>query len=270
MTDDRQPAADASPSANEPRPLDALGDALRFFTRLPIPAGWGSRDPARIFDGVAAMAPVAGLVIGAASALALLTALTLGLPPIAAAAIAVAIGVALSGALHQDGLADVADGFGGGATRERKLAIMRDSGIGAYGASALTLALVARVGLVAGLAETGGLGHAALSLIAASALSRPLALLPTQLLPPARPDGAGAAARPKALSVSIGVALGALGALAFGRFAGAAAIVIALAAAAAVSALARRQIGGYTGDVCGAAAEIAEIAALAALAAHRV
>ncbi|MFC7053872.1 adenosylcobinamide-GDP ribazoletransferase [Hansschlegelia quercus] len=261
MSDERTDPA--SPS----RPFDAVGDALRFFTRLPVPASWGSRDPARIFDGVAAMAPLAGLVIGCGSAAILLVTLALGLPPLGAAAIATAVGVALSGALHQDGLADVADGFGGGKTLERKLAIMRDSGIGAYGASALTLALVARVGLVAGIAEKAGMGPAALSVIAAATLARPLALFPTQLLPPARVDGAGAAARPKALSVSIGVALGALAALALGQFAGAAAIVVALAAAAAVSALARRQIGGYTGDVCGACAEIAEIAALAALAA---
>ncbi|GLK67845.1 adenosylcobinamide-GDP ribazoletransferase [Hansschlegelia plantiphila] len=249
-------------------PFDAAGDALRFFTRLPVPPGWGTRQPDRIFDGVAALAPFAGAVIGALSGVALTACLALGLAPLAAAVFAVAAGVLVSGALHQDGLADVVDGFGGGATRERKLAIMRDSGVGAYGATALSLALMARVALVASLVASLGPESAVLALIAAAALSRPLALLPTRLSAPARGEGAGASARPKARSVAIGCALGLATTIAFGGVpGGVAAAAFGGAAALGVVALARRQIGGYTGDVCGAAAELAEIAALAALAA---
>ena len=98
-----------------------------------------------------------------------------------------------TGALHEDGLADVADGFGGGATRARKLEIMRDSRIGAYGAIAIALALILRVGALAA-ALDGGFWRAALSLMLVAALSRAAALTPLALLPPARADGAGAAA----------------------------------------------------------------------------
>ncbi|MBB3973794.1 adenosylcobinamide-GDP ribazoletransferase [Hansschlegelia beijingensis] len=248
------------------RALDAAGDALRFFTRLPVPSAWSTPQPERIFDGVAAAAPLAGAVAGAVAGEALGAGLALGLPALPAAAFAVIAGVALTGALHQDALADVADGFGGGATRKRKLEIMRDSSVGAYGVSALTLALGARITLVAALAERLGEEGALLALIAAAALSRPLALLPALLLKPARADGAGRAARPRAASVAVGCGLGALAALLLaGVGAGLAAAAAAAVAALGVTALSRAQIRGYTGDVCGAATEVAEIAALVAL-----
>src|ERR1700735_5265271 len=98
--------------------------------------------------------------------------------------------VVATGALHEDGLADVADGFGGGATRARKLEIMRDSRIGAYGAIAIALALILRVGALAA-ALDGGLWRACSSLLLVAALSRAAALRPLALLPPARADGAG-------------------------------------------------------------------------------
>jgi adenosylcobinamide-GDP ribazoletransferase len=245
--------------------LDAGVDALRFFTRLPLPDGLGS-PAARVFDGIASAAPLAGVAVGAAAAAALGLGLALGLPPLAAAAFAVAVAAILSGALHHDALCDVADGFGGGRTREAKLAIMRDSHVGSYGVTALTLALIARVTLIAALGERLGPGSAAAALIAAAALARPLALLPALLLAPARPDGAGAAARPSPRAVAVGCALGSAATLVLSGFGpGGTAIVVAGLAALAVTALARRQIGGYTGDVCGAVAELAEIAALAAL-----
>ena len=246
--------------------LDAAGDALRFFTRLPVPAAWSAAQPNGIFDGVAAAAPLAGAVAGAVAGEALAACLALGLPPLPAAAFAVIAGVALTGALHQDGLADVADGFGGGRSRERKLQIMRDSSVGAYGASVLTLALGARIALVAALAERLGEEGALLALIAAAALSRPLALLPALLLKPARADGAGRAARPRALCVGFGCGVGALAALLLaGVGPGLAAIAAAVVTALGMTVVSRAQIGGYTGDVCGAATELAEIAALAAL-----
>ena len=166
-------------------------DALRFFTRLNVgaPAPAAPLDIARI----AWAAPVAGAVVGLISALVLALTALLGLPLPLRAGLATATLVAATGALHEDGLADVADGFGGGATRERKLEIMRDSRIGAYGALALALALILRVGALAA-ALDGGFWRGSLSLILVAALSRAAALTPLALLSSARADGAGAAA----------------------------------------------------------------------------
>ncbi|GLK75104.1 adenosylcobinamide-GDP ribazoletransferase [Methylopila jiangsuensis] len=247
------------------RGADALADALRFFTRLPAPARFGAQETGPLFDGVAAAAPVAGVVVGAVSGATLALALGVGLTPLAGSAFATAAAVALCGALHEDAIADVADGFGGGRTREQKLAIMRDSAVGSYGAAALALALILRVALIAGLAEAQG-PSAGLALVAAAALARPLALAPTRLLPPARTDGAGHAARPSLAAVLAGCGLGAAAALLAGGLAGGlVAILLAGLAVLGLSALSRRQIGGVTGDVCGAAAQVAEIAALAGL-----
>ena len=168
-----------------------IADALRFFTRLRL----GDPGPSAPLDldRIAWAAPVAGLVVGLVGALALALATLLGLPLLLRAGLATAALVVATGALHEDGLADVADGFGGGATRARKLEIMRDSRVGAYGAIAIALALILRVGaLVAAL--DGGFWRASLSLILVAALSRAAALTPLALLPPARADGAGAAA----------------------------------------------------------------------------
>ena len=168
-----------------------IADAFRFFTRLNVgpPALDAPLDIARI----AWAAPVAGAVVGLIGALVLALTALLGLPLLLRAGLAMAALVAATGALHEDGLADVADGFGGGTTRERKLEIMRDSRIGAYGAIALALALILRVGALAA-ALDGGFWRGSLSLILVAALSRVGALTPLALLPPARADGAGAAA----------------------------------------------------------------------------
>jgi adenosylcobinamide-GDP ribazoletransferase len=102
-----------------------VADALRFFTRLRL----GEPDPSAAldFDRIAWAAPVAGAAIGLIGALMLALTTLLGLPPLLRAGFATAALVAATGALHEDGLADVADGFGGGATRAAKLEIMRDS-----------------------------------------------------------------------------------------------------------------------------------------------
>ncbi len=215
---------------------------------------------------IAWAAPVAGAAVGFIGALILALTAWLGLPPLLCASLSTAALVAVTGALHEDGLADVADGFGGGATRERKLEIMRDSRIGAYGAVALALALILRVGALAASLE-GPFGRAALSLILVAAMSRAGALVPLALLPPARADGAGAAAgrlEGSALAAAWGstlvIALGA-GLVALGLVHALVAAVLSAAAALGVVALARRAIGGQTGDVAGAAQQCAEVAA---------
>jgi adenosylcobinamide-GDP ribazoletransferase len=239
-------------------------DAFRFFTRLNVgpPALDAPLDIARI----AWAAPVAGAVVGLIGALVLALTALLGLPLLLRAGLATAALVAATGALHEDGLADVADGFGGGTTRERKLEIMRDSRIGAYGAVALALALILRVGALAA-ALDGGLWRGSLSLILVAALSRAAALTPLALLAPARADGAGAAAGllgPSALAAAWGSALVialVLGLAALGLIHALAAALMSGAGALGVVALARRAIGGQTGDVAGAAQQCGEIAA---------
>jgi adenosylcobinamide-GDP ribazoletransferase len=241
-----------------------IGDALRFFTRVPV-GDPGASAPLDI-NRFAWAAPVAGAAVGLIGALALALTGLLGLPPLMRAGLATAALVAATGALHEDGLADVADGFGGGATRAMKLDIMRDSRIGAYGAIALTLALILRVGALTA-ALDGGFWRASLSLIAVAALSRAGALTPLALLGPARADGAGAAAGRldrDALAAAWGSALIialALGLVSLGLWRAFAAALASGAAALAMVALARRAIGGQTGDVAGAAQQGAEIAA---------
>ena len=237
-------------------------DALRFFTRAPV----GEASATLAIDRFAWAAPVAGAAVGLIGALALALTGLIGLPPLMRAGLAMAALVAAAGGLHEDGLADVADGFGGGATRAMKLEIMRDSRIGAYGALALTLALILRVGALTA-ALDGGFWRASLSLIAVAALSRAGALTPLALLGPARVDGAGAAAgrlEPGALAAAWGSALVIALALGLVSLGIAHAIVAALASGAgawAMAALARRAIGGQTGDVAGAAQQVSEIAA---------
>jgi adenosylcobinamide-GDP ribazoletransferase len=182
----------------------------------------------------------------------------------------VTIAAAVTGALHEDGLADVADGFGGGTTRERRLEIMRDSRIGASGGVALVLSLALRIGALATLTDRIG-AYSALALLLAAAISRTAALAPLVFLDPARVGGAGASVgRPSRLTFGIAVGLGLVlscAVLPFGLPAHGVALMIGLAALGAwgVTGLARRQIGGQTGDVVGACQQVAEIAALLGL-----
>jgi adenosylcobinamide-GDP ribazoletransferase len=244
-----------------------LGAALAFSTRLPI----GSAGPA--LPAALRTLPLAGALIGAGTAAVLAALVGLGLAPLAAAAAALAAQLVLTGALHEDGLADVADGFGGGADRAAKLAIMRDSRIGTYGAAALALSLIGRAALMAQIAAGTGWPATLALLAAAGALSRGGVVWVLSALPPARDEGLGhGAGRPPAGTLGqAAAAAGLLGLLLVWPSAGpvalVAAMILALAASWGVIEIARRQIGGQTGDVCGAAQQGSEIAALAALAA---
>ena len=188
----------------------------------------------------------------------------IGLPPWIAALLALGVTVWLTGALHEDGLADAADGFGGGRDRERKLAIMRDSRIGSYGVLALILSLGLRAAALAALAEPAAVMAALIAVHAAARAPLPLAMAAAPL---ARGSGlAAATGRPGLLPALIALALGlAVAMLALGPAAGAASWLVASVAAVIVLALARAQIGGYTGDVLGAIEQAGEIAALLCL-----
>lgn len=240
---------------------DDVRVAAAFLTRLPLapPPGTGLASLA----GAARAFPFVGLGIGLAAGLVYGLAAKLGLPPWPGAVLAVAAQVVLTGALHEDALADVADGFGGGAGREAKLEIMRDSRIGAYGVAALVLVLVARIAALAALA---GAGPVLLALLGAGAASRAAVVGVMHWLIPARADGLGAGAgRPdRTGTMTAGAIALVVAVLVLGPAAGVVALLAAAAGAALVAALARRQIGGQTGDVLGATQQIAEICFLLA------
>ena len=199
--------------------------------------------------------PLVGVAVGLLAAGVLWLGRMAGMPQPVAALWALAAASLVTGALHEDGLADTVDGFGGGRTREGKLAIMRDSRVGSYGALAMVFSLALRA---APLAVSARPEHA---LLMASVLGRGAMLLPVLLLQPARLDGLGAPLRDTGRGqVMAGLAVSAVAAWA-APWAGLAALAAGLAAAS----LARRQVGGYTGDVLGATEVAAECAALAAL-----
>ena len=182
-------------------------------------------------------------------------------PGIAAAAALGAQAIA-TGFLHEDGLADVADGLGARGGPEERLAIMRDSRIGAFGAGALILALLAKWSAVASMEA----GEASTLLIAVAAASRAAMVAVMWALPHARPDGLSAmVGRPSADIALAAIGLGALALLLGGWSAFAAGAAVALVAWA-VAQMAMARLGGQTGDVLGAVQVVAEIAALAMLA----
>lgn len=255
-----------------PSARDDLAHCLRFWSRLPIPAPTGPEPP--VFGVMVRMLPVAGLVIAAPSCLVLVATRMLSLPPLVGAGLAIATLLATTGALHEDGLADVADGFWGGRDRERRLAIMRDSRIGAYGALALGVSLILRVAALAAIVDRS-IPLALAALLAGAALSRTAGLLPLALLPPARADGAGAFAGAPGREPFRAAAIGAGFALVLPLLAGAGldrttlAALLAVAAAYSATLLARGKVGGQTGDVAGAAQQAAEIAFLCILSGAR-
>ena len=238
-----------------------------FLTRLPVGGAVAMEAP---LAAAARAFPLVGVGVGAVGAGVLLGAWWLGLHPLAAALLGIGAQVLLTGALHEDGLGDVADGFGGGRTLAEKLAIMRDSRIGTYGVLAVVFSVGMRAAVLSGMI---GPGAAAGALLAAGAASRGVLPAVMHWLDPARPDGmaeaAGRPARPDAITAAV---LGGLLALFFLLFflepaAGIAALVAAAFAAALAAAFARAQVGGHTGDVLGAVQQVTEIAVLVAVAA---
>ncbi|RIA01164.1 adenosylcobinamide-GDP ribazoletransferase [Cereibacter sphaeroides] len=233
--------------------------ALALLTRLPLP---GQSLPDR-GAGAAWAWPLAGVAVGGLAALTAAAALALGLPATVAAALALAVQALATGAMHEDGLADTADGLWGGWTRERRLEIMKDSRTGSYGVAALVL-----VGLLRWSALAAALGGGVALLVAAAVLSRVPMVGLMALLPNAR--GAGLAQslgrpdrRQAALAAAVGLGLALL-------LTGPAALVLAAAGGAAALALglvARAKIGGQTGDILGASQQLSEAAVLVAAAA---
>ena len=240
---------------------------LSFFSRLPLAPAHPAEFDLRVSAGAW---PVAGLLVAVIAAAVLVGSRAAGLPPVVAATFAVAALVLLSGALHEDGLADTADGLGGGGSAEQQLRVMRDSRIGAYGALALVLTTLLRVGALAEIAVRPG--AAAMALLVAAVLSRSIGLWHWHALPPARADGlARQAGQPDGPALMVGSLFGASAvALALSVFGASALLAIALAAAGAtaLTSLCRRGIGGHTGDTIGATQQVSEALVLAGLSAN--
>ena len=251
------PETDRAPKLLHPSDV-AL--ALGLLTRLPVTVRHRARGARAAWAW-----PLAGATLGGLAALAGALVLALGLPAPVAGLIALGALVMLSGGLHEDGLADTADGLWGGWTPARRLEIMRDSRIGSYGVVALVLSLGLR-GVALALAFAGGAVAGAVALIVAAMLSRAAMAAVMAALPPARADGlAQRQGRPPRAAVALAAALAGVAALAFAGGAGIIAALAASLAAMAVAGLARTKIGGQTGDVLGAVQQVAEIAALLCL-----
>jgi adenosylcobinamide-GDP ribazoletransferase len=233
--------------------------AMSLLTILPV-------GPANSFDGgeVARASwalPVAGLVVGLAGAVAYAIAHRVGLPAGAAATLALATTILVTGALHEDGLADTLDGLGGGKSREQKLEIMRDSRIGTYGACALILSITLRWSALAAIAEPMAITAALLVAHAASRAALPAFM---SLVPPARSEGLSAGAgQPPAQSAIIAASLGILClVIGFGPGKAVMALILLSIVASIWGFIATRQIGGQTGDILGAVEQAGEIVVL--------
>src|SRR5262245_13870041 len=245
-----------------------LQSVLAFATRLPLP---DTIKPAPLVRALR-MLPLAGAAIGALSALVYLLATAIGLQSPLAAAGALAFQAWITGALHEDGLADFADGIGGGSSRERKLAIMRDSRIGTFGVLTLVFVILCKVLALGEVGASSGRSAVAV-LITAGALSRLAPVLLLHRLPPARLEGMSyRVGRPdketmrEAIAYSLAIA--GLFALALGHLG---TVLAALAASAiaylAIEAASRRHLGGQTGDAAGASQQLVELAVFIAFAA---
>ena len=248
------------------RELRLFFTAVQFYTRIPLPAWVGHAAPQ--LDQATRYLPAVGICVGALAA-AVLWVCAQMLPLPLAVVLSMVSGILATGAFHEDGLSDFADGMGGGYTREKILAIMKDPRIGAYGAIALVLTLLIKYQALLALCGTRPLAYAAAALIAAHGVSRLMAvsLMLTQRY--VREDDS-ARAKPAAgklnlASFTIALASG-IAALCVPLAAGASAATLLTALVAAVlmriylAWLLQKKLGGYTGDCLGAVQQLTEVA----------
>lgn len=233
--------------------------ALMTLSRLP--AGRVA-DPVPNISAAAWAFPLVGVAVGGLSAIGYALAIAGHLPPAFAAVTAIAIGIVASGAIHEDGLADLADGLGGGSDTAKKLAIMRDSHVGSYGVLALVISLAMRSICIAALTEPFVV---AWTFVALAVASRAAVVLVLYFMPAARADGLGRSASHVGWSrCAVAAVFGLAGLISLTTswpF-----VTIAMVAAGVLMAwLAWRYIRGQTGDVLGAVQQFTEIAGWAAV-----
>jgi adenosylcobinamide-GDP ribazoletransferase len=233
-----------------------LAAAFGLLTRLPLGRALPAPDTVDAAAGVWAY-PVVGLVVGLLTGLVYAVACRLGMAPLLAACWAMIADVLLTGGLHADGLADSADGLGGGATSARRLAIMRDSRIGSYGALALVLSMAVRIAALSGIGSSGAVVAA---LLAAGGLGRAAMVVVQRHSVPARSDGL--AARLGAIpagAARFGGMIAALAALVLLPWRAALlAVLLAGLGARLWASFGRSRLGGHTGDTLGAIEIITE------------
>ncbi len=241
--------------------------ALRFFSRLPT--GRSEHEPPDL-GRMAPVLPLASLIIGAGPAAVLFGGAALGLPGYFVAALAVSLGVVVTGAMAEDAIADSADGLFGGDEPARRLDIMKDSRHGTYGVAALCLLLALRITALGSLAIASPLAAGAVWL-ASSVVARSGALWLASALPSARANGLAAAVGPLAWrKFAIGAVVALVPGLALAApFAGAngiaAAALLGIGVIGGWTALCKRLVGGQTGDLVGALVALTEIAVLTGL-----
>jgi adenosylcobinamide-GDP ribazoletransferase len=223
--------------------------AIAFLTRLPVPArGIPNLNRAAVYF------PLVGLLVGAIAAVTRALA-DEALQPLPATLLAVAAAIIVTGALHEDGLADVADALGAHTTRESRLEILKDPRVGTFGALALILA----TGITTTTIATLDTEHAARALVISHVLARWAILPVSRALQPAR-EGAGSLLRVTTPALLTATALAIAVTLAVSLDAATALLAAALAATATAAVL-QRTLGGITGDGYGATAKLAELAA---------
>lgn len=249
---------------------DLLG-AVGFLTRLPV----GERANAVALHRTLPWFPAVGLLVGLAVGATAAAGAAL-VDPLTGATVGVAVGALVTGGLHEDGLADTADGFGGGWSPEQRLTIMDDPRQGTFGVLAIVASVTIRVAALAHLAaeRSGGAGPWTVVVVAPAIhlLARGWAVAALVTTPPARSEGLGhtagadAGRRPTRLLATLVGWAGVAGVLA-GPVAGLAAVAAGGLVAVAMVAMSRARIGGLTGDVAGAVEQLAEMAGLVAVAA---
>lgn len=264
---DSDDATQATPTS-WPGWLIATSTCIRFYSRLPVPALPGeSAHALPDFRLVPRALPLAALAIALPGALIALLAGLAGVNALLTAALVVTALVVTTGAFHEDGLADSADGLFGGPTPERRLEIMKDSRVGTFGALALGLSLLLRVTALAAILQGAGAWALAAAVLVAAPWSRVEGIRILATAPPTRRDGASASVGRPERSV-LPVAYGLSGALALLLTATGAlpltGVLIGLGLSVLVtywlSRIAIRLIGGQTGDILGAAQQLGEIA----------
>lgn len=236
--------------------------ATGLLSRLPVPV---NESHATARGARAAWAyPVAGLAIAVVACCVAQIALWLGVPATLAAGLTLVTLVIITGALHEDGLADAADGLWGGWTRDRRLEIMKDSRIGAYGVTALLIGLGLRWQALIIVIDAGALWS---GVIAVAMLSRAMMLPVMARLPHARATGLSHSVGHPSLATSrIGEAIGVFAALLLWQLSGLWLIGLAFVCALVCARIAKSKIGGQTGDILGATQQITEITLLLTLA----
>lgn len=244
--------------------------SLGFLSRLPLPQRWFENGDDSLPRNARAF-PLAGVVLGLLAGAVLYTSHGMNLPPLACALLAIGTLAAMTGALHEDGLGDTADGFFGASTSDRRLDIMKDSRIGTFAALTLIVFVGVKASLLMAVIERAGAGYAALALIGGEAASRAGMLAFWHALPSARPGGlSDSVGQPQWETVVCGSGIG-LAVLVFtiipsgGFLALINALVLTTVLLFGFARLCAAKIGGQTGDTLGAAQQIGSLAVLAGL-----